>query len=280
MTISSSKFRNNPYTRPFGSNRYIPCGTVIDSLNSYDIVFLQDYKSTFAQNMPPTSYGIWEDSPQILDFLVSCMSIAWPNSYFGLAHFSDYPIAPYGVPDEDFVYQEIVPLTPANEISPLQWSSYAYSAAQHDGNWSVNGGDLKNCALDAIDSAINSTTIGWRNLPVGNLDRQYIKIVVILTDQLPHDSGLEQGVPHTSSAVVGNNMITNSIRPIYILINDDYASSFTRYTFTSTEGIGQTFRTSDLYEISPAFTLTPNRITERIITNMYKKIYLDGSWIP
>lgn len=261
MTLSSAKYRGSGFN-VVNSTATIPYGTVVDMMTPHEILFLQDYRSSFTGNMPP-SVGPWVGSPQIVDFIANNIAIAYPKAKIGLAHFSDYPIAPYGVPGEDFVYKEIVPLTPVNETYPLEWSTYSYTNAQHGGLASVSGGDPYNCALDAITEAATSTTIGWSS--------PYRKILVF-TDQFPHDSDLEPGVPHTNLTATMNACYNNSVYPYLFIINDDYVRNFKRYGFVIPTspynwGTSYNFRKSSIYTTSPDYILNYKRISETIVAN-------------
>lgn len=254
MTFSSTKFRGSGLAATATKN--FPYGGVVDSRVVFDMVFLQDYKSTFTANMPPR-IGPWVNTPQLVDYVAQGMATAYPSSRLGLAHFSDYPTAPYGVPGEDFVYQEIVPLTPASEVNPLGWNSYEYTNAQHGGLGSVNGGDIGNCSLDATVQAAQSTTLGWSSTT---------KLMMVFTDQFPHDGILEPGAPHTNLAAARSVWgATGSAYPIYVIFNDDYAHNFQRY---DTNYLTYVFPKSKVYSAPDYYN--PTKIAEILIRDLWR----------
>lgn len=267
MTVSAEKLRVNPVIA--GRAKSIPCGTVIGPAENMQIVFLQDYKSTFTGNMPDTSVGEWSANYQIMDYVVSCVARAWPNAEIGLAHFSDHPVAPYGNPDEDFVYQEILPLTKVSNIFPMQWNSYAYTAAQHGGLYSVDGGDQLNCALDAISAAAASTSMGWNFMSYIN------KFIIVFTDELPHDSDKETGVPHISQMSMEDTCRYYSVRPIYVLINDAYNAINKKFEFNNIDKFfvnddnSLLFGKTPLFTGSPSWTVNSHIVSERILASIY-----------
>lgn len=275
MTFSSTKFRLNTV---LGSPvKKIPCGTVLDTTNVYDIVFLQDYKSTFTGQMPPST-GPWVGVPQIMDRVASCVATAYTRARFGLAHFSDFGTSPYGVPGEDFTYQEIIPLTDVSSLNPLLWNTAAYTSAQHGGFASVNGGDTLNGAVQAAYECVTSGTMGWSSISV--LDSQNSdaavnynrRFVIVFTDQLPHTQTYEAGVPHVTLSTL-SNALSLKFQMIYVLINDDYAGiknfepnfpqSLLGYCYPLT------FRKSDLFIGAPDYTINDFAVSEKVLATLY-----------